>query len=108
MVLATDHAVDPVCSGAHVQAAESVNDMNGGPDPIPLCVDLDGTLIRTDVLLESFLGLVKASPLRAIRALFGLRRGRAEFKQDIADQVDLDASLLPYDDEVVEYLRAER
>jgi 4-hydroxybenzoate polyprenyltransferase len=82
--------------------------MSGRPDPIPLCVDLDGTLIRTDVLLESFLGLVKSSPLRAIRALFGLRRGRAEFKQDIADQVDLDASLLPYDDEVLAYLREER
>ena len=82
--------------------------MNSGPDPIPLCVDLDGTLIRTDVLLESFLGLVKISPLRAVRALYELRRGRAEFKQDIADQVDLDASLLPYDDEVVEYLREER
>lgn len=82
--------------------------MNGSPDPIPLCVDLDGTLIRTDVLLESFLGLVKTSPLRAVRALFGLRRGRAEFKQDIANQVDLDASVLPYDDEVVEYLREER
>jgi 4-hydroxybenzoate polyprenyltransferase/phosphoserine phosphatase len=82
--------------------------MNIGPDPIPLCVDLDGTLIRTDVLLESFLGLVKASPLRAVRALYGLRRGRAEFKQGIADQVDLDASVLPYDDEVVEFLREER
>ena len=85
-----------------------MNDMSGKPDPIPLCVDLDGTLIRTDVLLESFLGLVKTSPLRAIRALLGLRRGRAEFKQDIADQVDLDASVLPYDDEVLAYLREER
>jgi NAD(P)-dependent dehydrogenase (short-subunit alcohol dehydrogenase family) len=109
MVLAADHAVDSRDSGARLQAPESVNDMSGRPDPIPLCVDLDGTLIRTDVLLESFLGLVKSSPLRAIRALFGLRRGRAEFKQDIADQVDLDASLLPYDDESSRiYARSER
>jgi 4-hydroxybenzoate polyprenyltransferase/phosphoserine phosphatase len=82
--------------------------MNASPDPIPLCVDLDGTLIRTDVLLESFLGLVKISPLRAVRALCRLRLGRAEFKQDIADQVDLDASLLPYDEEVIAYLREQR
>ncbi len=82
-------------------------DMDRGPDPIPLCVDLDGTLIRTDLLLESFLGLVKRSPLRAARALFRLRHGRAVFKQDIADQIDLDASVLPYDDEIIAYLREE-
>jgi len=58
--------------------------------------------------LESFLGLVKSSPLRAARALFGLRRGRASFKQEIADQIDLDAATLPYDDEVIAYLREER
>jgi 4-hydroxybenzoate polyprenyltransferase len=82
--------------------------MNHAHDPVPLCVDLDGTLIRTDVLLESFLGLVKTSPLRALRALLRLRSGRAEFKQEIADQVDLDAAVLPYDDEVVAYIRGER
>ena len=84
------------------------SDMNRGSDPIPLCVDLDGTLIRTDVLLESFLGLIKSSPLRAFRALFRLRRGRAGFKQEIADQVDLNAAILPYDDEIIAYLREER
>jgi 4-hydroxybenzoate polyprenyltransferase/phosphoserine phosphatase len=82
--------------------------MERGPDPIPLCVDLDGTLIRTDLLLESFLGLVKRNPLLAARSLFRLRHGRAIFKQDIADQVDLDASVLPYDDEIIAWLRQER
>ena len=69
--------------------------MDRKSDPIPLCVDLDGTLIRTDVLLESFLGLVKSSPLRAAGALLRLRRGRASFKQEIAEQVDLDAAISP-------------
>ena len=82
--------------------------MNRGAEPVTLCVDLDGTLIRTDVLMESFLGLVKSSPLRAVRAVFELRRGRAAFKQEIADHVDLDAATLPYDDEVIAYLREER
>jgi 4-hydroxybenzoate polyprenyltransferase len=87
---------------------KETGDMNRGADTIPLCVDLDGTLVRTDLLLESFLGLLKRSPLRAARALLRLRRGRAVFKQDIADQVDLDASVLPYDDEIIAYLREER
>jgi hypothetical protein len=30
---------------------------------IPLCVDLEGTLTRTDLLMESFLGSVKKNPL---------------------------------------------
>ena len=85
-----------------------VTDMNRASDAVPLCVDLDGTLIRTDVLVESFLALVKRSPLRAARAVLGLRRGRASFKQEIADQIDLDAATLPYDEEVVAYLREER
>jgi 4-hydroxybenzoate polyprenyltransferase/phosphoserine phosphatase len=82
--------------------------MNRNADPVPLCVDLDGTLIRTDVLIESYLALVKASPLRAIGALLGLRRGRAQFKQGIADLIELDPAALPYDDEIVAFLRAER
>ncbi|HEU4709198.1 MAG TPA: hypothetical protein VFS17_07800, partial [Methylophilaceae bacterium] len=32
-------------------------------EAVPLCVDLDGTLIKTDLLLESFLALVKANPI---------------------------------------------
>ncbi len=85
-----------------------VSDMNRGSESIPLCVDLDGTLIRTDVLWESFLALAKHSPFRAIRALLCLRHGRAAFKQDIADQVDLDVAVLPYDDEIIAYLSEER
>ena len=33
------------------------------PEKIPLCVDLDGTLIKTDVLWESLMLLLKRNPL---------------------------------------------
>ena len=36
---------------------------SGKPGGVPLCVDLDGTLIRSDLLLESFLTALKNNPL---------------------------------------------
>ncbi|MGB7213488.1 MAG: UbiA family prenyltransferase [Gammaproteobacteria bacterium] len=77
-------------------------------DSPPLCVDLDGTLLRTDLLLESTLALVRSRPLRALAVLGRLIRGRAALKAAIADCVDLDASTLPYDESVLLYVRQER
>jgi 4-hydroxybenzoate polyprenyltransferase/phosphoserine phosphatase len=74
----------------------------------PLCVDLDGTLIRTDTLLESMLRLVKLRPLQAMRMPIWLLRGRAHFKRELAIQAPLDVTRLPYDARLVEFLRAER
>ena len=46
----------------------------------PLCVDLDGTLIRTDLLWESLLALLKQRPLSIFQLPFWLLKGRAYFK----------------------------
>lgn len=74
----------------------------------PLCVDLDGTLIRTDLLWESLLALLKQSPLSVFRLPFWLLKGKASFKHEIARRVTLDASTLPYDQALVEFLSNER
>jgi 4-hydroxybenzoate polyprenyltransferase len=62
---------------------------------IPLCVDLDGTLLSTDTLIESLVALLK----RDISALFSapiwLFKGRAGFKARVADRAALDVSTLP-------------
>ena len=70
------------------------------PD-LPLCVDLDGTLIRSDLLVESTLALLRQQPLQALRVPFWLLRGRAYLKQQIARRVSLDAASLPYDARVL-------
>ena len=44
-------------------------------DGVPLCVDLDGTLIRGDLLVEGYLRCVKANFFYAVLALFWLLRG---------------------------------
>lgn len=77
------------------------------PD-VPLCVDLDGTLVRTDILMESVLGLVKKRPWALIQIAGWLLQGKAHFKERIADLVDLDVRTLPYDARVLALLSAER
>ena len=74
----------------------------------PLVVDLDGTLARTDLLVESFLALIKQNPLYIIAALFWLLRGKAHLKRQISQKVNLDVSVLPYHQELIGYLREQR
>ena len=66
-----------------------------------LCVDLDGTLVRSDLLVESALAAFKARPISALKAFLSLVRGRAQMKQRLAEQVDLRIDLLPYNPAVI-------
>lgn len=74
----------------------------------PLCVDLDGTLIKTDSLYESFLRMVKNNPLKIFAAPFWLVMGKAHFKAKISENAQMDASSLPYNEEFLAYLKEER
>jgi 4-hydroxybenzoate polyprenyltransferase len=74
--------------------------------PPPLCVDLDGTLVRTDTLWECAIAHFKARPWRALLFPFWLLRGKAHLKQKLAEGVTHDCASLPYTAELVEYLRA--
>ena len=73
----------------------------------PLVVDLDGSLVCTDTLFECILVLVR-HPLRLLFALSALRHGKARLKEALAAAADLDAGRLPYNRELLAYLRAER
>ena len=74
----------------------------------PLVVDIDGTLIRTDLLVESALTLLRSRPLDALRAPAWLAGGRARLKRELAARVPIDPAALPYDEAVLERLRRER
>ncbi len=71
----------------------------------PICVDLDGTLLRTDLLYESLLALLGRNPLYAFLIPFWLLRGKAALKRELASRVTLSVENLPYDKRVVEFLR---
>jgi len=74
----------------------------------PLVVDLDGTLTRSDLLYESFGGLIKLNIFNVLRVPFWLAKGKAHMKRRIAERVDVDIELLPWNKEFLEYLKAEK
>jgi len=80
---------------------------SGARTAIPLCVDLDGTLIKTDLLIESFLALVKTNPIYIFQCFWWLLHGKARLKAEIARRVNLDMSLLPYNPTLRAYLEEE-
>ncbi len=71
-------------------------------------VDLDGTLVKTDLLLECFLVLLKKTPYLVFCLPFWLLKGKAYLKQKIAGRVSLDAGTLPFREDVLDYLKAQR
>lgn len=75
---------------------------------IPLAVDLDGTLIATDLLWEGLFLLIRKNPLYLFMVPVWLASGPARLKQEIAARIDIDPTALPYRETLVERLRQER
>lgn len=71
---------------------------------LPLVIDLDGTLLRSDFLLETGMAFVRAQPLRLLSPLGWLFKGKAYLKQGLANATDIDVSVLPYDLQVIELI----
>ena len=85
--------------------------MSQPPPPenqIPLVVDLDGTLIKTDLLWESLARLLRKNPLQLFPVLFWWTRGRALLKQKLAARVRIDPATLPYHEPFLKFLREQK
>ena len=76
--------------------------------PAPLCVDLDGTLVRTDLLHEAVLLLVKRNPFYVFAILVWLLKGKAGLKDEVAKRVVIDPATLPYNRQVLDWVRSEK
>lgn len=72
---------------------------------LPLCVDLDGTLLKTDMLLESFVLLLKKNVLYIFLIPIWLLEGKAYLKRQIAERISFDAATLPYRNDFVDFLK---
>ena len=92
---------------AHSGALISLNGI-GMSANTPICVDLDGTLIHSDLLLESFLLLLKRNPLYLLLVPLWLLKGKAHLKSEIAKRVQLNGAALPYVQPLVEWLRLQK
>jgi 4-hydroxybenzoate polyprenyltransferase/phosphoserine phosphatase len=74
----------------------------------PLCVDLDGTLVKSDTLVDSLLLLIRSQPQEAAMSPLWLRGGKAALKAQVASRVKLDLDHLPWNRRLLEYLVAQR
>jgi 4-hydroxybenzoate polyprenyltransferase len=75
---------------------------------VPLIVDLDGTLIFSDLLWEAIVLFLKRHLLRAWLLPLWLLRGKAGFKHSVSDGVALDPAVLPYDQALLDTIRKEK
>ncbi|PXA96895.1 UbiA family prenyltransferase [Nostoc sp. 3335mG] len=75
---------------------------------LPLAVDLDGTLVSTDLLWEGVFQLLKRNPLFFFLLPIWLFEGKARLKAEIASRIDFDATILPYRPDFLAFLQAER
>ncbi|WP_445679210.1 UbiA family prenyltransferase [Radicibacter daui] len=73
-----------------------------------LVVDLDGTLIHTDTLVENFWAALATSPSILVTAASALFSGPAALKAALADASALDVAVLPYNAAVLEFVTAWR
>lgn len=74
----------------------------------PLVVDLDGSLIKTDLLAETASRFLVGRPGGAFKLLAWLREGRVVLKSRLAEATTIDVALLPYNEELLAWLRLER
>jgi 4-hydroxybenzoate polyprenyltransferase/phosphoserine phosphatase len=84
------------------------SDVRTRPSSVPVCFDLDGTLVRTNTLVEAILSLIKRQPYTLLVLPLWAIRGQAFLWSRIAEHDPLDAARLPYNSEVVQLLRAEQ
>ena len=75
-------------------------------EDVPLVVDVDGTLVATDLLVEGSLRLLTSSPWRFLRSAAKGFRGRAALKREIMNAVPLPASSLVLNPAVLEEIES--
>jgi 4-hydroxybenzoate polyprenyltransferase len=76
-------------------------------DPV-LCVDLDGTLVKSDTLHDSTLALARHRPAALLNIPGWLFQGKAALKRHLANTIQLDVVHLPYNRELLQYLEQQR
>ena len=73
----------------------------------PLCVDLDGTLVKSDTFADSLMVLARRFPLQFLQTPLWALKGKASFKARVSSLVALDAEHLPYNQRLLAYLQQE-
>ncbi len=108
------NGADRVVEPNTIPAEESGSAVNAAPlqgtapvlrAGVVLCVDLDGTLVKSDTLLDTVLVVARQRPMELVHIPGWIAQGRAAFKRHLTELVTLDVEHLPYNRPLLEYLR---
>jgi len=87
---------------------DSPPDLQKPLPPRPLVVDLDGTLVRSDLLIETIFSELSRRPHSIVDFIRSLSAGKACLKHRLSQPADFDPAILPYDAEVLKVIKAAR
>ena len=73
-----------------------------------LCLDLYGTLIRSDALFESIFQMAKVNPFLLLLVPIWLLKGKPNLKEEINKRIDFNAKYLPYNQGLIDYAISEK
>ncbi|CAK0767221.1 decaprenyl-phosphate phosphoribosyltransferase [Gammaproteobacteria bacterium] len=76
--------------------------------PVPLVIDLDGPLIKSDLLLETVNWFIGRHPLQIFRLMRWLASGKNILQRKLAEVCEIDAAALPYNQAVIAWLREQK
>lgn len=82
--------------------------MSSDGSSIVLVVDLDGTLLNSDMLYESFWSACGNNWRTPFLSVAAMLRSKAALKAYLQSEADVDATSLPYNEAVIDYVRAHR
>ena len=72
---------------------------------LPLVVDLDGTLLRSDLLVETGMAFIRRHPFQLYKTVGWLAQGKTVLKSQLASATDIDVNVLPYNPAVLELIK---
>ncbi|MCA0997303.1 UbiA family prenyltransferase [Alloyangia pacifica] len=82
---------------------EAISDL--ARSDLMLVVDLDGTLIHTDMLYETLWSSLSGNARMVVAAALALREGKPALKRLLAESGEVDINALPYNQDVIEYIQ---
>ncbi len=109
--ITADHSSKAADSGVPSIATGAISSDGDAPQDrstltmLPLCVDLDGSLVKSDTLADSLCVLARTHPAALLRLPGWLMHGKARLKREVSSRAALDAAHLPYNEALIVYLR---
>jgi 4-hydroxybenzoate polyprenyltransferase len=106
-----DVASSDACTNADLIASDQLRrgivDCNRS-NVLPLCVDLDGTLVAGDSFYESLVRVVTTAPQRIPELVVAAMEGKSRLTAALARHYDFDPGVLPYREEVLVLIERQR